>query len=436
MPNLASRSLWLSLLFLVVAAGGCNKGPTLECDEQYPCAAPKMCDLASNVCLPPSDGKVCGKDEDCTTAANPFCAVEFNTCVPCTMEDSSGQCPSRRICKRNVCEACQDDGDCDGKLCLPDTGGCALPADVAFVTATGMDNAPCTDTMPCTLRAALATGRSYVRLRDALSVDAAVTINRSVSILGASDERTSVTRTTAGPIFDISGTGTVKLTNFELLGATGTNGDAIKVSGGTPTLTLEAVDLIGNGGLGVSSGSAFLTILKSLIVNNAGGGVAAASVVHLENNIIVGNGSATSGVSGVQLASTATQNVVRFNTFANNVASAGAAQALSCGGIAVTASSNIFAGTAPLVTECTTRHSLFPAGTAVTGTNDLAGDPLFASIALPASRNPDRDAMTYYHLSDGSPAIDKGEAINEVKQDFDGGSRAAARDIGADEYVP
>ncbi len=444
-------SLTLGLLLgLGLALGpGCDKGER-ECDVRHACEDGLLCDIGSNQCYDPSEGK-CTVKADCTDPTKANCRVDTGVCVACINMGSTAECGYAGVCDvKSTCLGCQVDADCheddvtDDTVCLR-SGGCAKQVDVAYVSATGTDNAECTFAAPCTtLEKAVATGRSTIRVRGAVTLAAALVLAPAakLSIYGSKATRNVISRTGDGELLQISGAGTVELRDLELSGATGATGHGILVTSGTPVLDLDDVDVLGNAGVGISAGMSKLTVTHSVIADNDGGGIGASGIVFLENNVIAANGSATSAGGGVTLASTAAENIVRFNTFAANLAAAGTARSISCGDAAVTPSSNIFAGTAPQVTTCTTSYSLYPAGTAVTGTGDLAGDPLFGTTTLPsaANRSPDRIDLRYYDILAGSPAIDKGQAGeigggSGVINDINGDSRAGAlRDIGADEF--
>lgn len=446
-----SRFSSLSLLsalglfaWALLGLSACDKGPARECDSRFDCPAPFVCDEGSSTCVDPAGGTFCTSSASCTDATKPFCYIQAGTCVACLTQGSNNECANRLVCDgQRTCTFCTLDEDCIGNsaeektLCLR-TGGCAEQKDVAYVSTgtDGTDNTMCTVAAPCTsLAKALATGRPYIRLRGDIPLNAPLAISQKVTIYGTKTTRLRITNSTGGDIFTISGTEAIELRDLELSGST--TGAGIRVTSGTPKLDLDNVDVIGNGGGGIIANTAALHVQRSLIVNNGGGGITASAPVILENNIIVGNGSATSVFGGLQLVTSDAANVVRFNTFAGNNAMGGVGRSVSCSATTVTLSSNIFADAAP-VSMCTTKYSLFPAGTTVT-LPDQAGDPMFASTALPPpndpKRGPERNGFTYYHLQDGSPATDVGEPLDTgVPEDFEGEPRGkAGKEIGADE---
>jgi hypothetical protein len=432
MPRLLSSLCSLALLLGCLSVVACDKGAARQCDERVGCPPPQTCDFGSNQCVGENDNVLCSSDANCS-GENRFCDLAFSKCVPCLMEGASTECTGqyeRWICKKTACESCGDkDGDCDGSLCLR-SGGCAAPATVAVVTTNGTDNATCAPATPCaTLAAAVASGRANIRLGPGTHTSAAaVVLNRAIAIYGNKDPmaaRTKITRTGAGPIFDVSGGGKIELRDLELTGASGVTGHAITVSAGTPTLDLESVDLIGNAGQGIAAGAASLQVIESLVVSNAAGGISASGTVTLANNIVAKNGTASSAVGGLRLTSTAAGNLVRYNTIADNLAT-GAGTGVFCASNSIRLSSNIFAGNT--VATCATAYSLFPVGTAVTAP-DKAGDPKFIATTLPADRNDE----TFYHLMDTSAALSGGEPLTAGENDIDGDRRLLTPDIGADE---
>jgi Right handed beta helix region len=449
----ASRLSSLVLLFgAVLLSGlsglsGCDDGNDRECDSRVPCESGFICDLGSNQCVEPSDGTTCFTSEHCTNELKPFCKESIYVCVDCLTQQSLKECGYRGVCDvKETCLPCQGDGSCldddttsdvrNPTVCLR-TGACAKEKEVAYVNpASDTPSAQCTYLNPCTtLVDAVATKRPVIRLGGDVTLTAALQLDYTVAIYGAKEgDRTTITLSGAGSLA-VGGTGTVELRDLQLSGGAG---NAIAVTGGTPKLDLDNVDLIDNGGLGVSAGTASLRVTKSVIDNNEGGGISSAAVVYLENNIITNNGSGTSVAGGVLLSSNAAENVVRFNTFGNNQSMGTNARAISCGAAAVKLSSNIFAGAGTLVSGCSTTHSLFPVGTTVTAP-DLAGNPQFLSTTRPAGARPassTADDYPYYHLMETSPAVGKGEPSTPAKlsNDIDGDSRLDTdREIGADE---
>ncbi len=410
---------WCGLLLLVAAASACQKGSDRECDRFYDsCPVGEVCDLATNQCVA-ADCGACPTDK-------PVCDTNTNLCVACVGDAPTDDCPNHERCDKNLCVSCSDDNECPAGLCLRN-GGCPDAATIAYATAAGTANSECSQATPCTLTAALATGRRFIRVRGDHTVPSALVVNRPVSLYGPLEgARPKITVAAAGPIVSVSGTGTLELRSLELTGATGANGHGIAVTGGTPTIDLETVDVIGNAGLGISAGAATLNVTFGLVIGNAGGGILAGGAVRLENNIIAGNGSASSATGGVRLTAPGTSSVVRFNTVANNQAMTGVGSGVSCAA-AQPLSSNIFAGNT--MTTCTASYSLFPVGVTVPGTGNRNGDPMFKSTALPANR----DDESFYHLADTSPAVGGGEPGTGVSSDIDGDGRISNLEIGADE---
>ncbi len=453
LAHLSSRASLLSALILLFGAvllsglSGCDDGNDRECDSRVPCESGFICDLGSNQCVEPSDGTTCFTSEHCTNELKPFCKESIYVCVDCLTQQSLKECGYRGVCDvKETCVPCQGDGECldddttsdvrNSTVCLR-TGGCAKEKEVAYINpASDTPGAQCTFLNPCTtLAEAVATKRPVIRLGGDVTVTTALQLDYTVAIYGAKGgDRTTITLSGTGGLA-VGGTGTVELRDLQLSGGTD---NAITVIGGTPKLDLDNVDLIDNGGLGVSAGMASLRVIKSVIDNNDGGGISSAAVVYLENNIITNNGAGTSVAGGVLLSSTSADNVVRFNTFGNNQSMGTNARSISCGAAAVTLSSNIFAGAGTHVSMCTPIHSLFPAGTTVSGTN-LVGDPMFIATTRPAGARPteaDADDYPYYHLMETSPAVGKGEpnTTTKLSNDIDGDSRLdTEREIGADE---
>lgn len=413
-----ARSLLLLAALLLFSA--CQKGAARECDQFFPdCPVGQTCDYSTNQCV----------DNECESCAapTPVCAPDLNRCVECFGVGPQDACPDRRLCDKNLCKQCTEDSECPDGLCLRN-GGCPAAATIAFATADGTDNATCSIAQPCTLAAALATGREFVRVRGDHTLTGPLVLTRTVRIYGPLEGARPKLTGAAGPIFDIAGNVTVELRNLELFGATGANGHGVLVRSGTPTVDLETVDLIGNAGLGISAGGATLKVAYAIIAGNAGGGINAAGRVQLESSIVAQNGSATATTGGLRLTGSGTNSVIHFNTFAQNQAAAGIGSGAACASAQQT-SSNIFAGNT--LTGCTAIYSLFPTGTNVPGAGNKAGDPLFLGTTLPANR----DEETYFHLSATSPAVASGEPVplGTIASDIDGDSRTTELEIGADE---
>ncbi len=413
-----ARTLLLLLALLLFAA--CQKGAARECDQFFPnCPVGQTCDFSTNQCV----------EEECASCAapTPVCDEELNRCVECVGVGPQDACPNRRLCDKNLCKQCTEDRECPDGLCLRN-GGCPAAATIAFATADGTANPTCSIDQPCTLAAALATGREHVRVRGNHTLTGPLVVTRTVRIYGPLDGARPKLTGASGPIFDIAGEVTVELRNLELAGATGANGHGVLVSSGAPTVDLETVDIIGNAGLGISAGNATLKVAYAIIALNAGGGINGAGPVQLESSIVAQNGSASATTGGLRLTGASTSSAIRFNTIAQNQATAGIGSGLACASAQQT-SSNIFAGNT--MSGCTAIYSLFPTGTNVPGTGNKAGDPQFLGTTLPA----DRDAETYYHIATTSPAVASGEPVplGTIVSDIDGDSRTTELEIGADE---
>jgi hypothetical protein len=432
MPRFARFALVVLALLVglfLTTSPGCDEGPARECDSRVDCGPGLVCDVGSNQCVEPNQ-TACGGT---CSGETPYCYAEAALCVACLDQGGNDECANDLICEQRTCVPCDADTACIGNsadestICLRNSG-CADQPDVAYVSDTGAANTECSFATPCnSLVDALATNRKFLRLQGTFVLSAPLAISRDVSIYGERDGSTTISRTGAGAIFEVSGTGTVELSSFELSGATGATGHAISITGGSPKLDLYRVDVVGNGGAGITGPAATLRVISSLIVNNAAGGIATSATVFLENNFFVGNGAPTSNGGALDLSSSSPDNVIRFNTFAANQ---GTLKAVRCGAAAVKLSSNIFSGAAPQVGTCTTTYSLFSVTPAVLGSSDLVGDPQFTDLTLPTSR--DRDIMKYYLIPETSPAADKAEDL-VVYADFFGDPRLDPRDIGADE---
>src|SRR5690606_385106 len=112
-------------------------------------------------------------------------------------------------------------------------------------------------------------GKAYVKVEDNLSAAAAITLTDvNVKILGGGD--TTITRTTAGPIFLVEGTSTVEMRDLILTDALGTTGHGISVADGDAgvSITLDNVKLVDNSGKGLSVLGGTLTMRRCLVARN------------------------------------------------------------------------------------------------------------------------------------------------------------------------
>jgi hypothetical protein len=187
-----------------------------------------------------------------------------------------------------------------------------------------------------------------------------------------------------------------------------------------------------NQGPGIAASGGRLDLARSTVIGNqAGGLMVSAAEFDLHNDMIVKNGSATSGFGGVLISQITIRDAhaFEFNTVAQNQATAGSTPGVICSVV-----------TAPLVFDsdivfdnadgaqveggnCAWTYSdIGPVP--VSGTGNLASDPAFMA---PAQNN--------FHLQVASPLRDAADPAATLADDIDGDARpqGSGRDVGADE---
>lgn len=358
------------------------------------------------------------------------------TCVN-TGCDETGTTP---ICGDDgSCRACVSNDECTtSNACIPTdsgdahAGACASVAEVAYVTPTGTTNGTCDQTTPCTLAAALATNRPFIRISGAISETAPNQMSPRF-FLGESGASLSGN----SPV--ISTNADLHVYDLDLTGTTATGlGHVVEINDGSAFL--ERVHVTG-GKVGIFSQGTRLTVTRSKIDSNTVGGIdVALGGFDLTNNFIVGNGAdgATGGnIGGVKLETQDATSRLLYNTIADNKvgdsAGSGVAGGVTCGsGVAVVLANNILAanlhsGTGPGA------HPTNLAGACTEAQNSIdQADFDGLSFADPSQLD--------YHITATIPpskAVDKGMTTGgtPVNIDFDGNKRPQNNipDIGAHE---
>lgn len=411
---------WLVVVAVVLAVGvGCTKrNPDVCCssapecaeigfDDITPCEDLRVC--VNSMCVDPqcttsaecSDptpycvGQICAAtctaDPDCTGAAGgPFCAPD-GTCVAC-LDSTACTDPAAGVCDdtTHTCRACTEDTECGSGICLATEGSCADPGDVVFVSMAGADTGSCTQSAPClTIPYALTQltpTRRVLRIASAdYTATDGLTLGQDVYVDAAGAR---VTRTTVGPVIDVSNSATVIVEGIRILAAT----NAVRVGPGT--LTLQGAEIGG----GTVSTTGHLTILASDLSTKATctnsyltvdrsrlDGVSANScnldVRHsdfdldegtaltvtngqliFENNVIVTH---DHDGTGFRLDNAGTDAIVRYNTLVAPISKlTGASIAITCTGASspiVTSTIIAWRSTGPIdaASTCPIRNSMF-----------------------------------------------------------------------------
>lgn len=377
-----------------------------------------------------------GGSQGCTTSdecsgATPVCDPNDMVCVTCSGTDTGACSGTAPVCADdNSCRSCVAHGECTlSNACLP-TGGCGDDATVAYVAATGDNANPCTKASPCkTITYAATLGKPYVKVESNLD-EAVVLSNVNVTILGAPGTR--LTRSSSvGAIVTVSGDSDVVIEDLVIRDGLGATGHGILVGASEPVdLTLLRVKLLNNSGNGVNVQGGKLTMSRTLVSGNTSGGAIISAAFDITNSMFVANGSMTVTTGGLMLTPQGQANVFRFNTVANNVSSDPTVTVRGMNCAFPFASASVIVANNQVAANCTFDYSLFPVGTAVTGTNK-AGNAEFKSTDAANATAPD-----YFRIGATSAAIDGGEPSSSVMTDIDGDSRpqGGIRDIGADEY--
>ncbi len=400
----------------------------------------------------------CTTDDQCR-APTAACNTSTMSCVQCTTSKASACSGATPTCgSDDTCRGCEAHAECNSAACLPD-GSCGAESAVAYVDASGTDNATCTRATPCTkLTSAVATGRAYVKITGTINEGGTVTIdNHDVTLLATPGA--TLARTSNGIVLEVKGTSRVAVYDLEISGGSGAQGIGISLpTGNTASVELHRAKVTGNAGGGISATGGTLTISKSTVTGNTGGGISATggtltvsqstisgntgggisisgAQFTLQNNIIASNGSGATIYGGIRVDSITTPGIhrIEFNTVTANLGPASIDTGITCGAVITPlvfsnniVYANIVSGTGQQFggnANCTATYSdIGPS--AVVGTGNINQAPQFA--------NPPQGD---YHIAATSPCKDAADPAATLAVDLDGDTRpqGAARDIGADE---
>lgn len=399
------------------------------CDDGADCLTPEAprCDLAvTQLCAG------CTAESDCAGfPGRARCSTTSGACVECR---TGADCPSDRpqCGPEGMCRGCTTNVECSSQLCNMTIGSCVAEDEVVYV---GMGGAgpSCTRVAPCgSIQAgvnAVTATRTNILVSGGIYTERVVVNGQSFYLAGPGAELHAPAGT--GSVLSIMGTGTVDISDIEIVGSLPSVGPGV-ACGGTPdtAVSLRRVTIREHTGLGIDSQGCRLTVTGSTIAGNLDGGVQVANgdVVFL-NNVVHGNGRSASTVGGLYLDLPTTARV-DFNTFVDNDVNGTLPASIRCtAALPITLRNNIVTSGSATEVEtggsCGYAYTLSPV--AIAGTGNLAAAPAFID-----ELNDD------YHLLPTSPGVDDADPAATEPIDIDGDTRpqGARADIGADEVVP
>jgi hypothetical protein len=355
------------------------------------CTTSAECSAPTPYCVGQICAATCTADPDCTGAAGgPICAPD-GACVEC-LDSTACTDPADGVCDdtTHACRPCTDDSECGSGICLATAGTCAAASDVVFVSMAGTDGGACTDTAPClTIPYALTQLTPTRRVLRIASADYiapdGIALGQDVYVDAAGAR---VSRTTVGPVIDVSNSATVIVEGVRILGASNSVHVGVgtltlmnaEIGSGTVATTGRLTILASNLSTKASCQNSYLTVDRSQLF-----GVSASSCVvdvrhsdfdldegtavsvtngtlTLENNVIVTH---DHDGTGIRLDNAGASSVVRYNTLVAPVSKLITASiALSCtGGSSPIVTSNIIAwrstGPVEVGSTCELRNTLF-----------------------------------------------------------------------------
>jgi len=379
----------------------------------------------------------CESSSECPSSIQPICDTVIGVCSTC---DTGAEClaksPDAPICAPNgACVECLAHSDCDSGICDVAGNTCVAAGEIAYAAPGNDSNTTCAQNVPCSLPNALAlTSRPYVLVQaGAYSLSGTLTVGRSVSIVGEGGVIWSRGESTV-PMVQVSAAD-VTIENVTIGSVGGPNGGAdsssIKVTS-TGALTLQGckVHMNANPAAPAILSQGALTVIGSEIYGNNGGAIKVEGPFFIVNNFIVGNGSQTSNIGGIEIQNGGVAGKVYFlayNTIAYNFAnylSGANAYGIECSGKATMVNnivdknpSNAADGTGQIKfeAECALDHTAGngrpPNGAKVT--NGISESVIFVN----ADGND-------FRLNATSGARGRGLAISEVTTDYFGKKRA------------
>ncbi|HEX3482312.1 MAG TPA: right-handed parallel beta-helix repeat-containing protein [Kofleriaceae bacterium] len=427
----------------------------------------------------PMNGGTCSFNTDCTGTGFPICDTSMNegTCVLCTMADSHLCTGATPVCtNEGKCTGCTKHADCtESNACMPD-GSCASADNVAYVDGTnGLDSNPCTKSKPCTKIDKAATFKSIVKVSGTVA-DRCSLMSTNATIVADPEAKIAPQEGAPGAngiVFEVKGTSNIQVFDLQISNSLGGGSNNIAISD-TANLTLTRVTVRDGSANGISVMGGRLTCSQCTITSNASRGIDASmsGQVTLERSTISQNVS-----GGVRIADDVSFQIVS-NMFFHN----GQSDKTAAGGLIIavnpkkpgdpanqldfnTFSSNR-SGPTPMTVQgisCTVGTTMKVSNNVIWNNGDMGqsqvntdgqcdweysdigptqpGVSLSNLILPPTFLN---EAMGNLHLTSTSPLLGKADPAADltgiVAKDFDGESRVAkpnmGADIGADQYYP
>ncbi|MGE0401936.1 MAG: choice-of-anchor Q domain-containing protein [Kofleriaceae bacterium] len=454
--------LALGVGLLIVVGCGTTKNPNFCCItaedcqqageiELSPCAEGLAC--IDRTCVPSScamegctsDAPVCETATDrCVGCSGPADCARFSAMLVCDVDGGGscvecvgdGDCPSNEpICDAKQCRVCENDGECPSGACGED-GACVPEANVVYLASDGVDDVPCSKTMPCkqlefgirqttTTRnhIAFAPGTYQAPLRPhdfgstQTTATSVVVHGHGAVIRGGSDDgflRIGIPTTirdleienqTVGSSYALGALVMTKLERVTLRGDTG-----MSITGGVVAEDLTIVA----GTIGIAT-SGSLTINRARISGGQNAIQSTNGAVDITNMIAFGTTGTTVDLVG-------TSGTIAFSTVYNRSGTA-SPPGMHCQGPATIRASIIWT---PVQTQTIGYTGACALSTSLVGPVSVAGgtntDPLFVNA----------DAGNF-HLSGGSPARDMAPSGPSTDADGDPRPNGPGFDFGADE---
>ncbi len=338
----------------------------------------------------------------------------------------------------HVGDGCTADSECASGACHEATGTCVPEAEVLFVATTGDDGGTCTRTEPCltVARAAALLSQS----RDTIAIAAGtyagvfgIAVPALVSGPSRDASQVFLTSTDANSIIVRLESAAIAVEGVSIGGNTTTSAPQAVTIGSSATITYDHVIVRNNAGTGTFVDASSLTVRdyeayaneyailasetstidvdRTYVHDNTFSALAAANQYRIVNTMIAHN-----GIGFIPFNDNT--GTLEFSTFAAQT------DTVISSTHAITVGDSIFYNNAIVASDPVEHGYCLFSGAAPAGTGNLTGDPAFVNAGA-----------NDYHLSAGSPAIDRADPAANLGTDFDGDSRpkGAGWDIGADE---